>query len=87
MSEQAKLYIIKHKDPKIKVSYLLNVPNHKKIRLLRNYIYTRKKLKSIKDEINNYDIVFYKDICYGSAYELKNIMRFYINKIGGTFLN
>ena len=87
MSEQAKLYIIKHKDPEIKVSYLLSVPNHKKLRSLRDYTYTRKKLKPIKNDIDNYKILFYKDICYGSTYELKTIKEHYINEIGGLFLN
>ena len=87
MSEQAKLYLIKHIDPEIKVSYLLSVPNNKKIRLLRDYFYTRKKLNPIRHEMQNYEIVYYRDVKYGSAYELKNIIQFYKKEIGGLFLN
>jgi len=81
MVEQAKFYLIKHKDPEINNSYLISVKEGKTHRTIRDYSYSRKGLNITFDEIDNYEIVYFKTVKYGSGYELKTIKNYYIKNL------
>ena len=84
MSEQSDLYVIKNKNnDNLTGCYILTIKNGKKPRVLSQYKYSVKKLKDLltRDTINNYEIVFFKKVSYGSVYELKQIKRYYIDEL------
>ena len=84
MSEQSDLYVIKNKNNDNLIgSYILTIKNGKKPRVLSQYKYSIKKLRDLltRDTINNYEIVFFKKVSYGSIYELKQIKKYYIDEL------
>ena len=86
MSEQSDLYVIKNKNNDNSEgigSYILTIKNGKKPRVLSQYKYSIKKLRDLltRDTINNYEIVFFKKVSYGSIYELKQIKKYYIDEL------
>ena len=86
MSEQSDLYVIKNKNNDNSEGmgcYILTIKNGKKPRVLSQYKYSVKKLRDLltRDTINNYEIVFFKKVSYGSIYELKQIKKYYIDEL------
>lgn len=84
MSEQADLYVIKNKNnDNLMGGHILIIKNGKKPANLSQYTYSVKKLKDLltKDTINNYEIVFFKKVSYGSCYQLKQIKSYYIDEL------
>jgi hypothetical protein len=84
MSEQSDLYVIKNKNNDNLIgSYILTIKNGKQPRGISQYKYSIKKLKDLltRDTINNYEIVFFKKVSYGSIYELKQIKKYYIDEL------
>ena len=82
MPEYANLYLIKNKDENINQKYLITVRNNKEPRSIREYRYSRKRLNISYDEIDNYELLLYKKVKYGSGYELKMIQNYYKKKLG-----
>lgn len=86
MSEQSDLYVIKNKNNDNSAEmgcYIITVKNGKQPRGISQYKYSVKVLKDLltRDTINNYEIVFFKKVSYGSIYELKQIKKYYIDEL------
>jgi hypothetical protein len=81
MPEYATLYLIKKKDKPIKDSYLLTVKEGRKLLTVRNYRYSRKKFNILFNEVDDYELLLYKKIQYGSKYELHRIEEYYKKKL------
>ena len=80
MTEQATLYLLKCKDEKINNNlYLISVKQNKKLRTVKEYVNSRRELKNsiIKNNYKNYEIVFFKNIKFGSNYEYNRIIDYY----------
>jgi len=84
MTEQATLYLLKCKDEQINNLYLISVKEGKKLRKIREYVYSRRELKNsiIKNNYKNYEIVFYKNVKFGSNYEHTNLLNYYNKQLG-----
>ena len=82
MVEYATLYLIKNKDENIKQKYLITVRKNKEPRTIRDYTYSRTLLNIKFDEIDNYELILYKRVKYGSGYELKMIQNYYKRELG-----
>lgn len=94
MTEQATLYLIKLNDFDFQnnstdgtagtAKHLISVKEGKKLRTIKEYVNTRKELKNsiIKENIKNYEIVFFKKIKFGSTYEHKRILDYYKKELG-----
>ena len=82
MVEYATLYLIKNKDENIKQKYLITVRKNREQLSIRDYTYSRTRLNIKFDEIDNYELILYKNVKYGSGYELKMIQNYYKKKLG-----
>lgn len=83
MVEYATLYLIQNKDENIKKDkYLITVKQNKKPLSIKNYRYSRKVLNIPFDEIDDYELLLYKKVKYGSGYELRMIQAYYKKELG-----
>jgi sRNA-binding regulator protein Hfq len=82
MVEYATLYLIKNKDENIKQKYLITVRKNREQLSIRDYTYSRTRLNIKFDEIDNYELILYKNVKYGSGYELKMIQNYYKRELG-----
>ena len=77
MVDYATLYLIKNKDENIKQKYLINVRKNKQPLSIRYYAYSFSRINIPFDEIDNYELLLFKKVKYGSGYELKMIEAYY----------
>ena len=81
MVDYATLYLIKNNDENINQKYLITVRKNKQPQSIRDYTYSRTRLNIKFDEIDNYELILYKKVKYGSGYELKMIQNYYKKKL------